>query len=107
MDGIMPPEASQQNDAPAWLSEPDGRRDRSLHQSDNSEYRGRIDSFTERLVVEADITPGYGRFEECARFSNAFYRLDQLRHDFRAFRITEIQIVGCGHRHSTRNRQIP
>ena len=93
---ILAETAQQQDYARLRCWKCTGDRHSRLHQADDAEDRRGVDAFAEGLVVEADVAAGDGRFEERAGFGDAFDGFDQLRHDFGAFGIAEVEVVGRG-----------
>ena len=64
-----------------------------VQQADRADGRCRQDRGAVRLVVERDIARNDGRAERGASGADAFDAADELSHDLRLFRITEIEIV--------------
>jgi hypothetical protein len=63
-------------------------------QANTANCRGRQDRFAVGLIVKRHVARDDREVEFPAGFADAFDAADELAHDFRAFRIAEVEVVG-------------
>src|SRR5579864_9520759 len=77
-----------------------------LENPDYPKHWRRINRLTQRLVIEADIAPGYRNLKLLAGFGDPVNHLRKLPHNRRLFRIAKIQAIRRANWSRSRARHI-
>src|ERR1700751_4278901 len=72
----------------------------------DSEHRCRVNSFTKRLVIEANVTAGDRDFQFLASLGQTIDSLGELPHDVRLLRVSKVEAVRSPNRSRARTRNL-